>query len=154
MESADSSQRFYSASLAADPWATARQLLGWRDALIEAGWRAGILGSARLADLSDVEEAGPALATGSADRLAEVVSQLDSGVSRGIRRLRLIDERASLSTGWRRLIDRLEASDVIVEQLAISAAADPGLALGRAQTWIEAGTYVQTGPDGSVVELA
>ncbi len=153
LEAADSNGRFYSGSLAADPWATARQLLGWRDALIEAGWRAGILGSARLADLSDVEGAGPALTPGSADRLAEVVVQLDSRVSRAIGRLRLIDERASLSPGWRRLLDRLEACDVVVEQLAVSAAADPGVALGRAQAWIEAGIYGRTGPDGSVVEL-
>jgi hypothetical protein len=38
-EAADGSERFWTRSLAADAWATARLLLGWRDDLVAAGWR-------------------------------------------------------------------------------------------------------------------
>lgn len=34
--------RFWSESFALDPWPSTRELLGWRDELIEAGWRPSI----------------------------------------------------------------------------------------------------------------
>ena len=36
-EAGESAPRFWSASLVSDGWATARHLLSWRDALVEAG---------------------------------------------------------------------------------------------------------------------
>ena len=59
LEAADGSERFWTRSLAADAWATARLLLGWRDDLVAAGWRpdAGC-SEQRLADLAAAETAG------------------------------------------------------------------------------------------------
>src|SRR4051794_8379784 len=62
LEAADDGNRFWSASLAVDPWSTARVLLDWRDHLIEAGrnprqnWS-----QKRLADLAAAEQATPEL---------------------------------------------------------------------------------------------
>src|SRR5699024_3286808 len=81
-------------SFALDPWSTARQLLRWRDAAVEAGWRPGRGGPdlpPRLAALAEVErravvgmlgttdaEGRPAtLVPGAADDLAEVVAALE-----------------------------------------------------------------------------
>ncbi len=62
--------RFWSEAFAVDSWSGARELLGWRDDLVEAGWRpqAG-LGRKRLTDIAVAEEAGPDLPFGRADRL-------------------------------------------------------------------------------------
>ncbi|KAB1068576.1 hypothetical protein [Methylobacterium planeticum] len=73
--------RFWTASLASDGWATARQLLSWRDALIEAGWSPTLLVAPpeRLADLEAAEQAGPALPGGRADLLREVIAAVEGG---------------------------------------------------------------------------
>ncbi|MGH7041143.1 MAG: hypothetical protein ACREFY_03300, partial [Acetobacteraceae bacterium] len=53
MAAADSGTRCWSRSFGADPWATARLVLSWRDELMLAGWkRAGYhVSSGRLADI-------------------------------------------------------------------------------------------------------
>jgi hypothetical protein len=99
LEAAAKGVRFWSASLAADPWSTSRLLLGWRDALIEGGWRPEVAGSARLSDLAAAESSGPDLPSGPADRLAALSAGVDARAARAIRRLRLIDPRAELSPG-------------------------------------------------------
>ena len=42
-EAGKTGKRFWAASLAADPFSTARLILSWRDALVEGGWKQGIL---------------------------------------------------------------------------------------------------------------
>ena len=53
---------FWARSFEADPWATARELLSWRDQLVEAGWSPHNLkpGPARLRDLAAAELDGRA----------------------------------------------------------------------------------------------
>lgn len=153
LEAADTGARFWHASLAADPWATARLLLSWRDALIEAGWRPAVAVSPRISDIAAAEEIGAALPPGPADRLAALSRALDARAGRCVQRVRLIDARSELSPGWRRLIAALEGLGVVIEAVAPRAAADPNCSLGRAQHWITEGVHQEVGPDGGLVEI-
>ncbi|MGD1038539.1 MAG: PD-(D/E)XK nuclease family protein [Roseiarcus sp.] len=111
--------RFWSESFALDPWSSARELLRWRDDLIEAGWRPGLGGERRrLADLAAAETAGPALPPGRADRLCMVLAALDAGAGVRLRSLALVDARDALPAGWRALIDALERRGVTISEIA------------------------------------
>ena len=81
--------RFWSTSFAIDPWSTARELLQWRDELVEAGWTSGVGGErSRLADLGAVDLAGPlfisARRIGSASRSERWPVRLPSRASKSI----------------------------------------------------------------------
>ncbi|MDN5822540.1 MAG: PD-(D/E)XK nuclease family protein, partial [Brachybacterium sp.] len=118
-------------SFALDPWSTARQLLGWRDAAVEAGWRAAESTGLppRLAALAAVEhravvgmlgtvdaDENPAtLAPGAADDLAEVVAELereDTGWPLGIDRLVVQEDPATLPGLWPRVLTLLGGAGV------------------------------------------
>src|SRR5699024_6799899 len=111
-------------SFALDPWSTARQLLRWRDAAVEAGWRPGREGEElppRLAALAAIErraevgmlgttdaDGNPAtLVPGAADDLAEVVAALEregTDWPLGIERVVVQEDPAALpGLGSRRL---------------------------------------------------
>jgi hypothetical protein len=110
--------RFWSESFALDPWSSTRELLRWRDDLIEAGWRPGLGGERRrLADLAAAETAGPALPPGRADRLRMVLAALDAGAGVRLRSLALVDARDALPAGWRALVDALERRGVAVSEI-------------------------------------
>jgi hypothetical protein len=123
--------RFWSDSFAVDPWSSARALLGWRDELVEAGWRPGVGGARRrLADLAAAETAGPRLPLGPADRLRAAIDALAAGASVRLRSAALVDSRETLPAGWRTLLDALERCGVRIEQIAPpspAAAADTDL---------------------------
>ncbi len=111
--------RFWSESFALDPWSSSRELLRWRDELVEAGWRAGIGASRRrLADLAAAETLGPPLPLGRADRLRAALAALGAGADIRLRSLSLVDARETLPAGWRALVDALEQRGVTVEQIA------------------------------------
>lgn len=79
LEAAERSEkRFWSASLGADAWSTARLLLSWRDSLVESGWRPDVLTSPpdRLADIAAAEAWGAPVPRGRADHLHEVISAI------------------------------------------------------------------------------
>ena len=109
LEGMDGPTRFWSRSLQVDGWATARTLLGWRDQLVDAGWR-GASGwyGARLVDLAAADEAATALPPGVADRVAAVIADLRVRPAPPIRSVRLVDARPLHAAGWRRLFDTLE----------------------------------------------
>jgi ATP-dependent helicase/nuclease subunit B len=154
LAAANAGKRFWSASLAADPWATAQLVLGWRDALVEAGWTAaGSWTQARLADLAAAEEAGPLLPPGPADRLALIRSRLDMRAAKLVRRIRLVDSRADLPPGWRGLLDQLEALGVVVEAVPLEGRAEADTALGRAQRYILTGDFEAGGADGTILRV-
>ena len=69
-QAATQSDRFWSKSLNQDLWATARQLLRWRDDLVAAGWKPESAWLGRLAELASAERSGPAMLPGADDRLA------------------------------------------------------------------------------------
>lgn len=96
--------RFYAASAKAAPWATAQRLLVWRDHLWEHGWRGEGLGERRLGELAEVTAA---LAPGRAERLELVAGWLEAR-SLDIAEIRLLVERATLSSSLRRVLAGLE----------------------------------------------
>ncbi|MDR1949681.1 MAG: hypothetical protein LBQ38_09830, partial [Spirochaetaceae bacterium] len=72
---------WFQKSFELDPWSTAKQLLSWRDELVLAGWNRSALPagfSKRLAALSAIEGGTEPLAQGTADKLREVLDELDS----------------------------------------------------------------------------
>ena len=118
--------RFWSESFSIDPWSSARELLRWRDELIEAGWRPGV-GAARrrLGDLAAAENEGPALPHGRADRLRAAIGDLDAGGEVRLRAIRLVDARDTLPAGWRALIDALERRGVMINNFSTPSTAAP-----------------------------
>ncbi len=124
------SDMFWSRSFALDPWSSTRELLGWRDELIEAGWRPGVGESrTRFSHLSMAEQAGPHLPAGHADRLRDAINALTERPRLSLRSIKLVDERALIPVGWRALIDHLERCGVRIEQLPDGT--DPSLDDGR-----------------------
>lgn len=106
---------FWSRSFSADPWSTAREVLVWRDQLVEAGWGPEIaVATGRLGDLARAETSGPVLPAGFSDRLRQVIQVLATPRSLPLASVALIDARADLPAGWRRLLDRLEDCGVSV----------------------------------------
>ncbi|GAA1487836.1 PD-(D/E)XK nuclease family protein [Brachybacterium sacelli] len=126
-------------SFALDPWSTARQLLRWRDAALEAGWRTGSERArtalpprlAALADLEDLAVVGvpgtadplgrPAtLSPGAADDLVEIVELLtafaDAGRTwpLGITELVLQEEPSALPGRWPELLALLAGAGVVL----------------------------------------
>lgn len=142
--------RFWSGSLREDAWATARVLLRWRDGLVEAGWRADLdLDAPRLRDLAAAERAAEALPPGLSDRIAALLAEIDAPCIARLGTLRLVDRRAHLPPGLLRLVDRLDALGVAIEEIAFSPAAPEGTALGRLQRWL-LGAKLEGAADGSV----
>jgi len=159
LEAADDGHRFYSASLAADPWSTARLLLDWRDQLVDAGWDpAARYDAPRLADLAAAEAAAEAAGTelprGPADQVSELSAAIRADAAAAHpARLRLIDRRGDLPTAMRRLVQALEHAGVVIEQLQPAPAAPEGTSLGRLQRHLLHGSDVDDDarPDGTVV---
>uniref|UniRef100_UPI0005EB94E1 PD-(D/E)XK nuclease family protein n=1 Tax=Desulfonatronum thioautotrophicum TaxID=617001 RepID=UPI0005EB94E1 len=117
LQAVDHGRRFYSKSFEADAWATANELLGWRDALVFGGWDGkAIQGmSARLGDLVDVESLEqPALSPGIGERLQSVVSA-HAGVTQehvGISSLELIEPEQEWPLPWRNLFQILSSTGI------------------------------------------
>ncbi|MCA0208641.1 MAG: PD-(D/E)XK nuclease family protein [Proteobacteria bacterium] len=144
-------RRFWSRSLEADGWATARTLLGWRDTLVDMGWNAGAAWrSPRLTDLAAAEAAAAELPPAPCDRVAALAHHLSAGRPLPVARIRLIDARAHHSPGWRHLFDRLEACGVSLVPIEPAPQAAAEIALGRLQRWMQDGAPLQEGSDGSV----
>lgn len=142
---------FWSRSLAMDPWATARTLLGWRDELVGLGWRDDMTWSGvRLTQLAVASKSATDLAPGLADRIAAILVKLGGSNTTPIARLRLIDSAHLLPSPLRRVVERLRALGCFVEDLEITTAAAPATSLGRLQRWIVDGIVPEPGADGSV----
>lgn len=142
---------FWSRSLAMDPWATTRTLLGWRDELVGLGWRDnGRWAGARLADLATASAAARALPPGLSDRIAAVLNGLDGTAVVPITRLRLIDPADLHPSPIRRIVERLRMLGCVVDDVAVTPAAAAETSLGRLQRWVLDGTAPTPGADGSV----
>jgi ATP-dependent helicase/nuclease subunit B len=143
--------RFWSRSLAMDPWATARTLLQWRDELVNLGWRPsdGWMGS-RLVDLAAAANEASELPRGIADRTARLLRTFAGDAPSPLRRIRLIDPLDVHPSSLRRLVGRLKELGTVVEPIAFAAAAPAGTALGRLQRWMLAGGTATSGADGTV----
>jgi ATP-dependent helicase/nuclease subunit B len=151
---ASGTRRFWTRSLEADSWSTARRVLQMRDDLIEAGWRGGNgWREPRLADIAVAEAAGDVMAAGLADRLSQLFTEADTRIPLFLSEIRLVEARAELSIGWRRLCDRLEALGVTIQPVASPRGAEGGSALSRAQRWITSNAFESGGQDESIVEI-
>ena len=140
---------FFSRSLAADGWATARLLLSWRDELVAAGWsptQASWAGE-RLAGMARCEtrEQLP-LAPGLPDRARSILPHL-SGAS-PVGDLALADDPQRLPLVWRRLIETLAAAGANVVRVR----ARPGAQandLAAVQAMLADGEHRNLNGDGS-----
>lgn len=151
LAAADDGARFWSASSAVDAWSSARTLLSWRDMLIEAGWDATqAWAPGRIADLAAAEGATVDFPSSTADRVRRVADAITPSVAQTIRRLRLVDERNFLPSGWRDLLAKLEEHGVSIEPIQPSASAPADTALGQLQRWMLDGQPHGSAPDGSL----
>lgn len=90
----DNGSRFYSRSFARDAWATAKQILAWRDELYASGWKG-----------QQIDNAGPRLETMAS---LEIVEGHPLGNSTGERLLAVLEGLAC--PGFRRHVVKLSAS--------------------------------------------
>jgi ATP-dependent helicase/nuclease subunit B len=121
---------FWSASASVDPFATARRLLEWRDALSIGGWRGGGA-SPRLAALSAVAAAAVA---GLPDRLLAVNDALGRRDPE-IESVRLFESRDDLEPLWQRTLRLLEQRGTRIDDTPlVPAGASAGSDLAGART--------------------
>lgn len=148
--------RFWSASLASDGWATARQLLSWRDALVEAGWSPTRLVDppARLVDLAAAERAAPVLPGGRADLLCEVVAAVEGGRTVDVDLLECVEDLELLAPGWRRLVRVLEAAGTSVRAVTTFTPVDVATDIGRMHVFLRTGRRTPLTGDGTVCDLS
>jgi len=115
LRAAEDGKFFYSRSLQADPWSTAKHVLAWRDELILSGWQ-GVLPKnppRRLTELAIVENLQEIeLAPGLGDRLAKIFSALASGKQLSIRRLELVEPLEFLPSRWGKLLSCLAQRNI------------------------------------------
>ncbi|WP_298354680.1 PD-(D/E)XK nuclease family protein [Rhodoblastus sp.] len=147
--------RFWSESFEKDPWSTARELLKWRDELVEAGWRPETpIPGKRLVDLAAAESAGADLPRGLADRLHAAIAALAEKPNLPLSSIELVDARADLPVGWRRLLDALESCGVSVTTAAAPPNAQGSTDLARLLSPFESkGAARELAGDGSVCLL-
>jgi hypothetical protein len=144
--------RFWSISFAVDPWSTARELLQWRDELVEAGWKpGGVRERSRLADLGVADASGPVLPMGMADRLRTVIDALTGASALTTFKVVLVDDRSLLPSGWRALLTALESAGATVLQMPVLA---PKAASGDLGLLASGDKKVDLSGDGTVVLLS
>ncbi|GHV04886.1 hypothetical protein FACS189485_11050 [Spirochaetia bacterium] len=142
--SASSGDGWFQKSFELDPWSTARQLLSWRDELILAGWNKHPLLAAqskRLAALSAIEGRTEPLAKGFADKLREVLDELDYLDASCIQAIRLAEPLELLPHLWQLVFKKLGVIGVPIEApqpQAPIALSDKSLVLLEADTEWEA----------------
>jgi ATP-dependent helicase/nuclease subunit B len=119
MQHIDSDTAWFHNSFADDPWSTARQMLAWRDELVEAGWRGdqNTVGSLRLQALTELENVDLPLTPGRPERLRAVIRQLEKGKKVGIASISLVEPLEVLPPVWRHLIGLLQEQGVRIGQL-------------------------------------
>lgn len=116
----DTTDAWFHRSFKLDPWSTAKQLLAWRDELVEVGWTGGTKSSNRLAALSLLEETDGPLSPGREDRLQSVLKSLAHASSVDVASIELIEPANTLPPVWHKIITRLGEIGV-----AVSTAAGP-----------------------------
>lgn len=118
IQSLPEKQRFYSGSFEADAWATARELLAWRDELIMHGWR-GDAGDSpeRIAALAEIEAVSASLDHGLADHFQMVLQRLQNRPALPLSRVILQESRQLLPAPWRQMFEQLEQCGVAVEEV-------------------------------------
>lgn len=102
---------FYSQSLKADAWSTARHLLAELDGLRMAGWDGSAETTGRLRELRDAARAAE-LSPGLAERIDAIGTRIADWGLGGLSSLTLETELRLWPSAWRRLFARLEEAGV------------------------------------------
>ncbi len=120
LEACDGEGKWFHESFETDPWATAKQMLFWRDQLIEAGWGGQIDpdGSARLTALAELEQTASALDMGREDRLQQVLLRLPQTSQIAISQIQLHDPLELLPPVWQKVIAELKNLAVTIAPAA------------------------------------
>ncbi len=118
LKSADTAARFYHASFATDPLASAETLLAWRDFAIGHGWRPepGARSPGRLGDLAEVEPYAKDLAPCAAERIGRVVGAANT-IAAVVEEIELHDARNLWDTPYRLLFNALEQAGVTITEV-------------------------------------
>ncbi len=159
LQDKDDGKQFYSQSLQADQWSTAKQVLAWRDELVSCGWEGKAAKDApdRLAALSEIENSSSELARGVADRLRRLASKAEAERVPGIREISLVDPMELWPPLYQKLFQELRHAGVTIQDHA-SPLVDDSLCsnlsiLQRAMFQQQASEQTITG-DGSLCVLA
>jgi len=117
LQACDGEGKWFHASFSADPWSTTKQMLAWRDQLIEAGWSGQFDKSIsdRLQALAEIEQTKLPLAGGREDRLQQVLRQLQQTNSISISQIHLHEPLELLPPVWRKVMGQLQTMGVNVE---------------------------------------
>ena len=123
LEACDDKGMWFHSSLSADAWSTAKQMLAWRDELIEAGWEGQQFesGSTGLRALAKVERVDMPLALGREDRLRQILRELKQARSVAIERISLQEPIELLPPVWQKIFNQLRRLDVKIELVAMVA---------------------------------
>lgn len=120
---------FYARSFGIDSLGTAKQLLEWRDALIDAGWDGRVApgGGHRLEALAALEaNTEEKLSTGAPDRLVRVESELRRSSKHSIYDVvTLVEDRALWPLRWQSIFALLEERKTRIVQLVPELATAP-----------------------------
>jgi ATP-dependent helicase/nuclease subunit B len=143
IEELNDENAWYAASYAVDAWSTARQLLMWRDELVEAGWQGNVElhGSPRLEALTKLEKVDSPLAKGTADRIRDVIAILENGAKIDIASIALVEPRELLPPTWLRILELLEQQGVEITDWqttnaeSLAAADSPAAAEAKTRTY-------------------
>ncbi len=143
------------ASFELDPWSTAKQLLAWRDELVENGWDRRSAGTPRLETLAALEADPGRLSPGIPDRMLAVLEELPRHPFDGT--LYLVDEMEHLPYLWRQVISQLEGCGMMIAGAESGNTYSPKLFLvDSANEFLlaaECVRYLSSGENGSVALL-
>lgn len=143
------------ASFELDPWSTAKQLLAWRDELVENGWDRRSAGTPRLETLAALEADPGRLSPGIPDRMLAVLEELPRHPFDGA--LYLVDEMEHLPYLWQQVIARLERCGMMIARAESGNVYAPKLFLvdGANEFLLaaECVRYLSSGENGSVALL-
>lgn len=143
--------RFWDRSFEKDAWSTAGTLLDWRDALVAGGWAGQRIGSPRVDDLADADQAGAPLSSGLSDRLALAARSLATRPGLRIVSITLVEPRPLLPPVVARLVDALERAGVEISATPDPVPAAKGADLRRVQEALRGGAREPLTGDGSLV---
>ena len=128
-ESATAAPPFYARSFAVDSLGTAKTLLSWRDALVDAGWNGKPVagGGDRLDALAAIELAGvEPLPPGRTDCLARIEQELRTSPKHRIYdALTLVEEHTLWPARWQSVFVLLEQRGTVITQLVPEVAEKP-----------------------------
>ncbi|MBL7050125.1 MAG: PD-(D/E)XK nuclease family protein, partial [Nitrospira sp.] len=118
LQACDSPDAWFHNSLHADAWSTAKQLLAWRDQLIEAGWKGQMDKhcSARLQALGTLEQSSLPLIAGREDRLREILRMLEKCNTISVHTINIQEPFKLLPPVWQTILSRLRDMGVHLHQ--------------------------------------